>query len=400
MTNVDRSTVPGRVADARRGGTVTFVSGGAAERVEWARLHEDARAVAAALQARGVGPGAHVALLALTSRALVTAIQATWLAGATAVVLPLPMRMGSLGEFVAQTRARIAGADAALVAIGDELAAMLDRQEGDPPVVVLGQLLAEAAALGAGRFDPPAIDPESLAVLQFTSGSTAEPKGVMLPHRTILANLDGATEAAALDPESDVLVSWLPLYHDMGLIGLLTLAMITGTDLVLGAPHDYLSSPGSWMEWISRFGGTATAGPNFAYALATRALRRQGGLDLSRLRVALSGAEPVDPRTFAAFCEAAGAHGFDPRAAFPAFGMAEVAIAGTFPPLLSGLRTDTIEIDGQGRTFALLGRPIPGLEMRVVDPSTGAARGAREVGELEFAGTSVTSGYYRRPDAT
>ncbi|MGH2625115.1 MAG: AMP-binding protein, partial [Anaerolineales bacterium] len=232
MTNVDRSTVPGRVADARRGGTVTFVSGGAAERVEWARLHEDARAVAAALQARGVGPGAHVALLALTSRALVTAIQATWLAGATAVVLPLPMRMGSLGEFVAQTRARIAGADAALVAIGDELAAMLDRQEGDPPVVVLGQLLAEAAALGAGRFDPPAIDPESLAVLQFTSGSTAEPKGVMLPHRTILANLDGATEAAALDPESDVLVSWLPLYHDMGLIGLLTLAMITGTDLV------------------------------------------------------------------------------------------------------------------------------------------------------------------------
>src|SRR6185503_161379 len=124
--------------------------------------------------------------------------------------------------------------------------------------------------------------PERLAVLQFTSGSTADPKGVMLPHRTVLANLDAAAEAAQLDPDDDVMVSWLPLYHDMGLIGLLTLPMISGTDLVLAAPQDFLAAPARWMQWLSEFGGTATAGPNFSYALAARALGRLDRLDLSR----------------------------------------------------------------------------------------------------------------------
>jgi fatty-acyl-CoA synthase len=397
---------------AERPTAITFVSGDAAERVPWAQLHDEARAMAAALQARGVAPGDHIALLGPTTRPLVTAIQAGWLAGACVVVLPLPMRLGSLEEFVAQTRARMASADITLGIVDPDLAPFIEPAPGDPPMV----LLSDLAAAGRGlAYDAPKIGPDDLAVLQFTSGSTADPKGVMLPHRTILANLDGAAEAAQLDPDDDVCVSWLPLYHDMGLIGLLTLPMITGTELVLAAPQDFLAAPIRWMEWISHYRGTATAGPNFSYALAARALNRSPQLDLSRWRVALNGAEPVNPETVDAFCAAGARHGFRPGASFCAFGMAEVAIAGTFPTPMAGMRIDTVDRDlleaerfaspveparPNAKAFALLGRPVPGLEIRICDPATGTALTDRSVGELEIRGTSVTPGYYKHPEAT
>ena len=406
------TTLPDRIEAASARGRITFVTGGETVPLTWAELHEDARAMAAALQQRGVAPGDHLALLGPTTRELVTAIQATWLCGATVVVLPLPMRLGSLDEFVAQTRARIRSADATLVLADGDLAAFIEPSPDDPPLVLLADLVDAASA---AAYDAPKIGEDDLAVLQFTSGSTADPKGVMLPHRVILANLDGVAAAAELDPDDDVLVSWLPLYHDMGLIGLLTLPMITGADLVLGAPQDFMAAPARWMQWISDFGGTATAGPNFSYALAARALNRMENLDLSRWRVALNGAEPVDPATMKAFCEAAGRHGFKPGAAFPAFGMAEVAIGGSFPPPGRGVVLDTVdrtileqeryaapvEEGAEGsKSFALLGRAIPGLELRICDPTTGQPMAEREVGELEIRGTSVTPGYYKHPDAT
>jgi len=419
MTLAESSSfsLPARIsAGAQRGGTITFVTNNETVPVRWAQLHEEAKAVAAALQQRGIGVGSHVSLLAPTSRSLVTAIQAVWLAGATVVVLPLPMRLGSIDEFVAQTRVRIKGADSALVLADDDLAAFLEPDPDDPPVALLGELMPWAEGRPtAADFVAPEIDESTLAILQFTSGSTSDPKGVMLPHRTVVTNLDGITVAAELDPATDVLVSWLPLYHDMGLIGLLSLSMYSGTDMVLGAPQDFLAAPARWMQWMSDFGGTATAGPNFSYALATRALRRMDGLDLSRWRVALNGAEPVDPKTFDEFCEVAGKFGFRAGAAFPAFGMAEVAIAGSFPPPMRGIVVDTVDkqileteryaapvepgVEGS-RVLAKLGRPIPGLEMRICDPSTGEVMKEREVGELEIRGTSVTTGYYKHPEAT
>jgi fatty-acyl-CoA synthase len=199
----------------------------------------------------------------------------------------------------------------------------------------------------------------------------------------------------------------------MGLIGLLTLPMITGADLVLAAPQDFMASPARWMEWMSAFGGTATAGPNFSYALAARALGRLSGLDLSRWRIALNGAEPVDPATVDAFVTAGAAHGFSAGAVFPAFGMAELAIAGSFPEPGRGLVLDVVDrrvleeerlaapaSGGATRSLALLGRAVPGLTFRICEPSTGAVMGEREVGELEIRGSSVTPGYYRHPDAT
>jgi fatty-acyl-CoA synthase len=397
-----------------RGHALTFVVGGEEAVVPYTQLHEEARAYAAGLQAFGVVPGDHVALLGPTSRELVTSIQACWLAGAAAVVLPLPMRLSSIEEFVAQTRLRIDHADCRIVLVDGQLADFVEPQPGDPPMVGFDRLVDGSVARRAEAWERPDDDLDRLAILQFTSGSTSDPKGVMLPHRTIGANLDGIAERAGLDPDDDVLVSWLPLYHDMGLVGLLTLPMTTSTPLVLGAPTDFTSKPKRWMEWMSRYRATATAGPNFSYVLATRALRRSEQLDLSRVRVALNGAEPIDPEAMDAFAEAGARHGLRPEAIFPAFGMAEVAIGGTFPEPGSGLRTDAVDRRvleteryaapadpaGEGtRRLALLGKPVPGLEIRVVDPGSGSELRDREVGELEIRGTSVTPGYYNRPDA-
>ncbi|MEM8924787.1 MAG: fatty acyl-AMP ligase [Actinomycetota bacterium] len=409
-------TIVSRIEHAAKGdGRITFMTGDEPLTRTWSELHEDARTMAAALQARGVEPGHHVAILGPTTPLLVTAIQAVWLCRAAPVVLPLPMRLASIEEFTASTKARIHGADCVAVLIDADLAPFVEASPDDPPLYPLTDLAPDVVAETADDFIRPDYHEDDIFVLQFTSGSTSEPKGVTLPNHTVAANLDAILEAAEVDVDDDVMVSWLPLYHDMGLVGFCILPMSHGIDLVLGAPQDFLASPGRWMEWISAYGGSATAGPNFSYVLATRALNRsKETLDLSRLRIALNGAEPVDPASVRAFIEAGERHGLRPGAVFPAFGMAEVAIAGCFPEPMAGLRTDIIDAERletehlavpvdadhpNAREIVLLGKPVPGLEFRIVDPATGAERGEREVGELEIAGTSVMAGYYKRPDA-
>lgn len=395
-------------------GNVTFISGDDHTTIGWDDLHREARGAAAALQALGVRPGDHVGLIGPTTRRLVTTIQATWLCGAALVTMPLPMRMGALEQCIEQTRRRIHRSDTRLVVIDPDLAAFIQPAPGDPPFVTLDELFTDAAAGDAG-YTRPDSDPDALAVLQFTSGSTSEPKGVMLSHRAICNNLDGAWKAADITHD-EVIVSWLPLYHDMGLVGLLTIPMSLGCTLVQGAPQDFLARPIRWMEWMSRYRGTGTAGPNFSYALATRALRRTDqDLDLSSTRVLLNGAEPVDPDTFRAFLDEAARFGVDPAAAFPAFGMAEVCIAGTFPRAGSGLKTDLVDkvaLESERRAvpveegardateLVVLGRPVDGLELSIVDPDTGEPCGDREVGELRITGNSLTTGYYKDPEAT
>ena len=404
---------------------VTFVGasvapGGSPVFVSWREMHDDARVVGAALQARGLIPGDHVAILGPTSRALMTIVRGCWMTGIASMVLPLPMRMGSLEEFVSSTRARIRHGDAKLTLIDDQLAAFYESAEGDPPIVSMSALLPGTPGLPTGdALEIPRPDPERLVILQYTSGSTSEPKGVMIPDRVLTANMDACSDAAGLSAD-EVMVSWLPLYHDMGLVGFLAIPMTSGVSLVQAAPQDFMAHPGHWMEWISTHRGTATAGPNFAWVLATRALRRAKDLDLSSLSLALSGAEPVDPAAVEAFVAAAEPHGFNAGGVFPAFGMAEVAIGGSFPERGRGLVCDTVDrivlerdrvakpivVDDpddfalRARRLPLLGTPVPGLEMRVVDPETYEDRPERHVGELLIRGTSVTPGYYKRHDAT
>ena len=389
---------------------LTFVgaaAGGAPDTVPWGRLHEDAQGVAAALQARGIAPGDHVGILGATSRSLVTAIQAVWLCGATVVCLPLPLRLGSVEEFVAQTRERIRHADIGLVVVDPALAEYLQAEPGGPRVVTLDTLRGEPR-----RWERPPDDPTALALLQFTSGSTADPKGVMLPHAHLVHNIDAIVEGAELTTE-DRGVSWLPLYHDMGLIGLLMTPMLIGFDLVLAAPTDFLAAPGDWLRWMSDYRGTVTCAPNFGYALAARALRRLDGLDLSPWRLGLNGAEPIDPEAVERFLAAGAPHGLDPRSALCVYGMAEATLAISFPKPGTGMAVDEVDRDAlerqryaepapgrPSRRLARLGRPLRGLELRAVDPTTGAPLGERAVGELEVRGASVTPGYYRRPEVS
>lgn len=397
-------------------GSTTSGTGNEPQVVSWKQLHREARAMAAGLQARGIGPRDHVAILGPTTRALVTAVQAIWLAGACVIMLPIPMRFSSLEEFMRQTRTHLQHGNAGMLLLDPDLSAYYQPQPGDPPVVLLNELQPGQGAPEAEDYVQVPDDPHRLAILQFTSGSTAEPKGVMLPHHVLGANIDGMIDVAEVTPD-DTMVSWLPLYHDMGLVGLLTVSMTTGNSLVLAAPQDFLGRPADWMTWIDRYRGTITAGPNFSWVLAARALRRMTGtgekLDLSCLRIALNGAEPIDPAAVENLLKAAGSHGFRPGAIFCAFGMAEVGIGGSFPPLMRGMLCDNVDraaLEEEGlarpadpalpttRRLPLLGYPVPGLEMRICDPATGEVLGERIVGELEIRGTSVTPGYYGRPE--
>ncbi len=395
-------------------GLVTFVSGDEHQTIRWSQLHSEALQVAAGLQARGVKPGDHVAVLGPTTRQLITTIQGIWLAGAALVTMPLPMRMGALEQFISQTRVRIRRSDTKILVIDSDIAGFIERIEGDPPFVTLDELFSENNLSSADYKRPPSSS-KSLAILQFTSGSTSEPKGVMLSHEAVCNNLDGAWKAAAISRD-EVIVSWLPLYHDMGLVGLLTIPMTIGCTLVQGAPQDFLARPLRWLQWISQYGGTGTAGPNFSYSLAARALRRTNEeLDLSHMRIWLNGAEPVDPETFRSFFTAGEKHGLSPKGAFPAFGMAEVCIAGCFPEPGAGLLTDwvdkaalehdrlavPVESDADGATeLVLLGKPVPGLEIEIIDCTTGEVCADRQVGELKITGNSLTSGYYEQPQET
>jgi fatty-acyl-CoA synthase len=237
----------------------------------------------------------------------------------------------------------------------------------------------------------------------------------MLPHACVTANMDAITRGAAFDVDRERVASWLPLYHDMGLIGLLGVPMTTGVDLVLAGPQDFLAAPGRWLDWMSSFECTVTGGPNFSYALAARALRRGADLDLHRWRLALNGAEPIDPDSVEAFLSAGARFGLGAGAAFCVYGMAEATLAITFPQPGAGMSVDTVdrrvlETDRYAapsdagregaRRLPRLGTVLDGLELRVVDPDTGAGRHDREVGEIELRGNSITPGYYRNPEAT
>ncbi len=409
-----------RVAEGSN--TITFVGSAAGNSetgdltITWGQLHREARGMAAILQAKGVKPGDHIALLGPTTRNLVTAIQAVWLAGGSVSMLPIPMRFSSVEEFANQSRTLMKHGDINLLLLDPDLAAYHEVKPGDPPVLLLSELEAAPDRPGIEDYSDVPYDPDRLAILQFTSGSTADPKGVMLPHRNLEANIYGMIAAAKVVPE-DIFVSWLPLYHDMGLVGLLIVPMVSGCSLVLAAPQDFLSRPADWLRWMNRYEGTVTSGPNFSWVLAARAFRRLTdtgeALDLSRVRLALNGAEPVDPAVVETLIEAAAPHSFRAGAVFCAFGMAELSLGGTFPPPMRGLATDAVDRkdleekriarpvdpgDENARRFPLLGMPIPGLDMRICNLETGYFCGMREVGELEIRGSSVMPGYYKRSD--
>ncbi|MDH5490684.1 MAG: fatty acyl-AMP ligase, partial [Myxococcales bacterium] len=278
------------------------------------------------------------------------------------------------------------------------------------------QSVEEAFEGSAGRFEPPTIVPEDICFLQFTSGSTSRPKGVMVSHANLVANAQAFLGPEGLDRrEEDKGVSWLPLFHDMGLIGFVLGTLICDIPVVLLPTETFARSPRLWLETIAKHRGTITYAPNFAYQLVTKRVKDKelADLDLSSLRIAGCGAEPIRAQTLLDFAEKFAPAGFDSKALLPSYGMAEATLAITFHPrgtemvvdrvdaetMKTGLAApasaqsqSALELVGNGRTF-------PGHEIAIVDDE-GQPLGERRIGQVVARGPSITSGYFENPEAT
>jgi len=382
--------------------------------ITYGRLWDDAAAVAGGLRARGVGRGTTVALILPTGLDFLRSFLGILLARAIPVPIYPPLRLDRLEEYAARQSAILADAGVRLLVTiprARPVAALLRRAVPTLDEVLTADELASAAAPLVGP-DGEGPDP---AFIQYTSGSTGRPKGVLLTHDNLLANIRAI--GLGLDMRaSDVGVSWLPLYHDMGLIGSWLMCLHHGLPLTLLPPTAFLARPERWLWAIHRRRATLSAAPNFAYELCVRRIPDEAieGLDLSSWRAALNGAEPVSTGTLERFARRFSPCGFRPEAMMPVYGLAESSVALSFPPVGRGPRVDRVArraFQEEGRAepalpgdsgaleFVSGGRELPGHEIRIVDEA-GRDVPERVVGRLVFRGPSVTSGYYRKPEAT
>ncbi|HEX2132288.1 MAG TPA: fatty acyl-AMP ligase [Actinophytocola sp.] len=374
-------------------------------RTTWAEVHEQAREMAGALVAGGLARHDAVAVLAAEPAAIGPAVQAVWLAGGSVTMLHQPTPRSDLAAWAEDTVRVLNMIGSKLVLLGapfDGLAPVLDEHG-------IGYRLIGDLAGGAPLAAIVEVDEDAPALLQLTSGSTAEPKAVRITHRNLLANISAMADRAELDDERDIMVSWLPMFHDMGMVGFYTTPMLMGIELVKVTPVDFLTAPLLWARLISRYGGTITAAPNFAYALLGRRLSgADEEFDLSTLRIALNGAEPIDEKAVKSFVDAGARFGMPAECVFPAYGMAEGTLAISFARPFIGLRLDYVDAERleaenravpvdpavATRSFAVLGPPLSGFEASIVSQSgSGEVLGEREVGEIRVRGDSVTPGY-------
>ena len=388
---------------------VTFVDLSEREtRISWEEVVARAARVAAALTGLGVAPGDRVALVLRTEPAFLDAFFGCWLAGAVPVPLYPPVRLGRMDEYAQATGRMIAVSGARLVVshggVRRLLATALARARPELGLADAGELAAAGPAPAR-----PLPSPDDLALVQFSSGSTVEPRPVALTHAALAAQSDALLAATSPGPE-DVLVSWLPLYHDMGLVGALLGAMSYPGPLVLLAPEHFLARPALWLRALARHRGTISAAPSFAYAYAADRVRdaEVEGLSLARWRLALDGAEPVSPEAMRRFAARFAPLGLDPGALVPVYGLAEAALAVTFrrPGLpLEGRRVDPVRLARDGavvpgdREVVPVGTPLPGVEVAVRD-ADGRPAGAGRLGRIFVRGPSLMREYLGDPAAT
>ncbi|KZS81003.1 fatty acyl-AMP ligase [Mycobacterium persicum] len=369
----------------------------------WNEVHERARRIAGGLAAVGVGPGDAVGVLAGAPVEIAPTAQGLWMRGASLTMLHQPTPRTDLALWAEDTTTVVDMIEAKAVIISEPfLAAAPVLQERGIRVLTVEQLLA------SDPVDPIETGEDDLALMQLTSGSTGSPKAVQITHRNLFANLEAMYISAEYNADTDVMISWLPLFHDMGMIGFLTVPMYFGGELVKVTPMDFMRDTLLWAKLIDKYRGTMTAAPNFAYSLFAKRLRKQakpGQFDLSTLRFALSGAEPVEPADVEDLCEAGAPFGLKPQAILPAYGMAEITLAVAFSECGAGLVVDEVDADllaalrravpatkGNTRRLASLGPLLQGIEARIVDED-GNILPPRGVGVIELRGESVTPGY-------
>ncbi len=390
-----------------------FADSGEGEVVTYQDLAAGAQEVAAGLQARDLEPGMPVAIMLPTSSDYLFAFFGVLRAGGVPVPIYPPVRKAQLESHLRRQAAILENCGAViLVTFAEALGfARLLRSRLD----TLRHLVTVAELRRPGaRCTPPVTSPADIAFLQYTSGSTGSPKGVVLSHANLLANIRVMGQAVELR-EDDVIVSWLPLYHDMGLIGSCFCSLFHAVPLILLSPLDFLSRPQRWLWAIHRYRGTLSPAPNFAYEICGTRLGEEdlAGIDLSTWRGAFNGAEPVSPRTIEGFCRRMAPRGFRREALMPVYGLAECSVGLTFPPIGRGPLIDAIDRESlvrKGRAvpakdgadplrFVACGQPLAGHEIRITD-RTGRELPERREGRVQFRGPSACSGYYRNPEAT
>ena len=390
-------------------------------------LYAAGQRCAAELARQGVGAGARVALMLPSGRAFFVSYAGILLAGAIPVPIYPLFRADRIEEYAARQSAILNNAEVCVLLTFHRaeavarllkprvrsLTAVLDAEQlianADQPAEVIPGALPLHLTGARNR------KPSDLALLQYTSGSTGDPKGVMLTHANLLANMRSIGEAMRLGPD-DVGISWLPLYHDMGLIGAWLALLHFGTPLVVMSPLAFLTRPERWLQAFHKHGGTIAAAPNFAYELCVRKIadRDIAGIDLSSWRIALNGAEPVNPDTLERFEKRFAPYGFRGASMAPVYGLAEASLCVTFPPLDRGPRVDRIEretftahgqavpvrtADANVISFVSSGKAVNRIDVCIVD-AAGQEVPDRTEGFLWFRGPSATSGFFRNPAAT
>jgi len=379
--------------------------GGPVETLPFARLAAEAREAGARMLGLGLAPGDRVGIVAETEGDFARAFLGAVLAGLLPCPMPLPAAFGVAGVYAAQIGRIAEVADVSAVFLPDACRALAADALEPRRLRHFGPYAALDAAPESRLPGPP--DPDALAYLQFSSGTTRAPRGVGVTHRALMANLAGMAEALAIG-EGDRGMSWLPFYHDMGLVGCLLLPIATGMPIDYLATRDFIRRPGLWTAMIGRARATLSYAPSFGYELAARRARPAADLDLSSWRIAGVGGDMVRKANLDAFAAAHALHGFDPRAFLPSYGMAELALGLTFPPTGRGCLVETPDPEalergearpGGGRAFARCGTPLPGHEVEIRDAEGRPLPGGR-VGRIHARGPSVMKGYFRDPDAT
>lgn len=378
-------------------------------------LLQGARVVATYLKNRGLQRGDKVVIILMTGGLFINSFFGAILAGGVPVPASPPMTFGDVSRYLSNLRHIVKNSEARFMitfprirkVIGNVLA-----DDNELKELILAKDITPEQSLNPGF---PSIDGNDPAFFQYTSGTTSSPKGAVLTHRALLSNIFGIGRGLDCGPD-DTGVSWLPLYHDMGLIGGVLTALYTRFHLVTMPPEAFMMNPSRWLQNVTRYRATMIVAPNFAYHLCANHITREGlaALDLSNLRIALNGAEPVDLNTLKIFEEKFAPAGFGDYANFPVYGMAENCLAVTFPR--PGQRFDIesidrrrLEVDGLAVNArkddpspyqaVSVGAPLAGQEVAVSGCNGRFARES-EVGEVMVKSPSLMQGYYRNREQT